>query len=163
MKRLVFISIILFGLIACTSAHKAKVVKQEVKEYAIFGEKITSMNAISQQEMLAKYKKLNIGDTIEVKFISKVNSVCQKKGCWARLVLDDNLESFVKFKDYAFFVPKDAAGSEAIVRGKAYLQEVSVRKQKHYAKEQGLSKEEIDAITEPKLHYLFMADGVLLR
>lgn len=91
------------SLIACTTAHKAKVAKQEVKGYSIFGEKITSKDAISQQEMLAKYKKLNIEDTIEVKFISKVNSVCQKKGCWARLVLDDKLESFVKFKDYAFF------------------------------------------------------------
>ena len=80
-----------------------------------------------------------------------------------KMDLADKKESFVRFKDYGFFVPVDADQSEAIISGRAYVEEISVAEQKHYAKDGGKSQEEIDKITTPKVTYAFEADGVLIQ
>lgn len=131
-------------------------------EYASFGDKILADKAISKEEMIKKYKSLKPGDTVNVKFKSKINAVCQKKGCWMSMALPGGKESFVKFKDYAFFVPLNAADQEAIVSGKAFVSETSVAQLRHYAKDGGESEEAIAKIIEPKIEYKFMADGVLI-
>lgn len=131
-------------------------------DYASFGDKILADKAISKEEMIKKYKSLKPGDTVNVKFKSKINAVCQKKGCWMSMALPGGKESFVKFKDYAFFVPLNAAEQEAIVSGKAFVSETSVAALRHYAKDGGESDEAIAKITEPKIEYKFMADGVLI-
>ena len=69
----------------------------------------------------------------------------------------------VRFKDYGFFVPLDASGKEVIVKGKAYVNKVSVADLKHYAEDAGKSEEEIAEITEPKIEYAFEANGVLIK
>lgn len=136
---------------------------KEVKvEYASFGSKILADKALSKEQMLAKYKTLKKGDTINVKFKSQIKSVCKKKGCWMKMDLADNSESFVKFKDYGFFVPLNADNSEAIVSGKAFVDEISVAELQHYAKDGGKSQAEIDKIKQPKITYAFQADGVLI-
>ena len=132
-------------------------------DYASFGKEITAQDAISQEEMLAKFNEIAVGDTATLKFASKVNSVCQAKGCWMKLALDPETETMVKFKDYDFFVPKDIAQSDAIVEGKAYKEEMTVEDQRHYAKDAGKSEEEIAAITMPKMVYNFEAEGVLIK
>lgn len=71
-------------------------------------------------------------------------------------------EAMVRFKDYGFFMPKDIAGQEIIVNGKAYVEEMSVEDQRHYAEDGGKTAEEIAAITEPKRTLAFEADGVLI-
>ena len=98
-----------------------------------------------------------------LKFASTINEVCKKKGCWMKLDLGEEHESMVRFKDYGFFVPKDADNKEVIVEGKAYITKISVDQLKHYAKDGGKSQEEIDQITEPELTYAFEAHGVLLK
>ncbi len=133
-----------------------------ISEYAPFGKKITPNEAISQEKIIETYKNLKIGDTALVKFTTTVNSVCQAKGCWMRLDLGDN-EAMVKFKDYGFFMPKNIAGKEVIVNGKAFVSQMSVEEQRHYAEDAGKSKEEIEAITSPKITYSFEADGVLVK
>lgn len=132
-------------------------------EYASFGAKIASEKALSKAEMLKKYKSMQKGDTIAVKFKSTINEVCKKKGCWMKMDLADNTESFVKFKDYGFFVPLNADNSEAIVSGRAYLDVIPVDELKHYAKDGGKSQQEIDLIKSPKVTYAFQADGVLIE
>lgn len=131
-------------------------------EYASFGDKILADKALTKDQMLAKYKTLKKGDTIAVKFKSKINSVCKKKGCWMKMDLANNSESFVRFKDYGFFVPLNADNSEAIVSGRAFVDEISVAELQHYAKDGGKSQAEIDKITQPKITYAFQADGVLI-
>jgi hypothetical protein len=69
----------------------------------------------------------------------------------------------VKFKDYGFFMPKDIAGKEVIVNGKAFIEAMSVDEQRHYAEDGGESAEAIAAITEQKKTLRFEADGVLLK
>lgn len=133
------------------------------KDYASFGAKIAATNALSKEQMLKKYQNLKKGDTIAVKFKSTINTVCKKKGCWMNMELPGEKESFVRFKDYGFFVPLNADASEAIVSGKAFIDVVSIDELKHYAKDGGKSDEEIAQITKPKITYAFQADGVLIE
>lgn len=136
--------------------------KQEKVDYASFGKEIIATDAIAASSMVAHYKTMNAGDSIPSKIVAKVNDVCQAKGCWMRLNLDNNNEVMVKFKDYGFFVPKDITGKNVIINGKAYVKEVSVSEQRHYAQDAGKSQQEIAKITEPKRTYSFEADGVLV-
>jgi|SRR5690606_23113709 hypothetical protein len=160
MKYLGFL--MLFILIFSCKEQNTEEVKM-MGDFASFGKEITADDAISQQEMLEKFNQLEVGDTAIIKFTSKVNSVCQSKGCWMKLALDPQTETMVRFKDYDFFVPKDIAESDAIVEGKAYKEEMTVKDQQHYAKDAGKSEEEIAAITSPKMVYNFEAEGVLIK
>lgn len=150
-------------MLACKNDKKAPEVASEKVSYASFGEKINTDGSISKEEMMIKFKTMKEGDTLNVKFSSKVNSVCKAKGCWMKLDLDEEKESFVKFKDYSFFVPLNSDDRNVIVNGKAYVTEVSVAEQQHFAKDAGKSDEEIALITTPKFTYSIMADGVLME
>ncbi len=124
------------------------------------GDEITEDGAMTNQELL---EAINGKDSLEVKLTAKVNSVCQAKGCWMRLDMGENKELMVKFKDYEFFVPKDATGKTATVQGWVTIDTVSVDDQRHYAEDDGKSKEEIEKITEPKAELTFVASGVLIK
>ena len=137
-------------------------VKIEKIEYASFGTEIIADDAIDASSMAAHFKTMNVGDSINSKIIAEVNEVCQTKGCWMRLNLDDENEVIVKFKDYGFFVPKDITGKKVIINGMAFVKELSVDEQRHYAEDAGKSTEEIAKITEPKKTFSFEADGVLV-
>jgi hypothetical protein len=161
MKKILTLSLLTVAFVSCeqkkeTTPEVAKV------DYAVFGDSISTEGALSNAEMMEKFKSLKEGDTLEVKFKSRINEVCQKKGCWMTLDLADDQEAFVKFKDYGFFVPKNAQDKEVIVNGKAFVSVESVDVLKHYAKDAGKSQAAIDSITEPKVTYSFMADGVLI-
>lgn len=136
---------------------------QEEVSYAFFGDTITPDNALTSAQMLEKYKSLNEGDTIPVKFIGEIQQVCQTKGCWMSVQLSEEKDAVVRFKDYGFFMPFNAAESETIVNGIAFLDVTSVEKLRERAEEEGLSEEEIAEITEPKVSYRFEADGVLIK
>lgn len=143
-------------------AVEVKAAKNITTEYASFGDKILADKALSKEDMLKKYNSLKAGDTVTAKFKTKIKDVCKKKGCWMALQLPGEKESFVKFKDYAFFVPLNASGQDAIVSGKAFVSEVSVSQLRHYAKDGGKTEDEISKITQPEVTYGFLADGVLI-
>jgi hypothetical protein len=69
----------------------------------------------------------------------------------------------VTFKDDGFLLPKNAAGKKAVIEGVAAYEEIPVNMLKHLAEDEGKSQEEIDAITEPKMEYTFVAKGVILE
>jgi len=109
--------------------------------------------------------KMSSQDTVKTQLKAKVEGVCQVKGCWMNLVpmegqADESV--FVKFKDYAFFMPLDLAGQNVIVDGIAYREVTSVDELRHYAEDEGKSPEEIAKITEPAEELKFMADGVII-
>lgn len=165
MKKTISIIVITLSLLSCQEKKQTEVIVNDAGNgvsYEAFGDSITVDNAITSAEMMEKFTTLKEGDTLDVKFRSAINSVCSKKGCWMKLQLADENEAFVKFKDYAFFVPKDANNKEAIVNGKAFVSMESVEDLKHYAKDAGKSQEAIDSIVAPKVTYSFMADGVLI-
>ena len=127
-----------------------------------FGKEITAENAIDFNQLVSS---INGSEEINTKVKAKVKAVCQVKGCWMTLISDDptdETEVFVKFKDYAFFMPLDIAGKEVVIEGKAYKEITSVDELRHYAEDEGKSKEEIEKITEPAEELKFMADGVII-
>ncbi|MEP0264928.1 DUF4920 domain-containing protein [Dokdonia sp.] len=130
--------------------------------YESYGEKITDQNLTTISSVKEQYKNLKSGDTVAVKFKAPIDAVCKSKGCWMRLDLGEEQEVFVKFKDYGFFVPLDATG-DAIVQGKAFVEETSVQEQQHLALDGGMSADDIAAITEPKRELKLMAEGVLMK
>ncbi|CAM1373409.1 DUF4920 domain-containing protein [Tenacibaculum xiamenense] len=166
MKRLLFAGLVVAGLIcSCKTTNKENSNEKNVQktEYVSFGENFSSENPLSKTELLNKYQNLKAGDTLNVQFSSSVNSVCKKKGCWMKLDLGEDKESMVRFKDYGFFVPLNSEKKEVIVKGKAFVTEISVQDLQHYAKDAGKSEEEIAKITEPKYTYAFEATGVQMQ
>ncbi len=162
MKKIILIATLSVALVSCNKKEE-KAVKSEPKmTYASFGDKITDENSITKDEMLIKYKALKVGDTINVKMTTKINEICQNKGCWMTLDLGNSEKAFVKFKDYGFFVPMNAQKRESVVEGKAFVEETPVAELKHYAEDEGKSAEEIAKITDPKTEYKFLAHGVLI-
>lgn len=131
--------------------------------YSSFGKEIKDTDALSAKRMATHFESMSIGDSIDTKMIAKVNEVCQAKGCWMKVDLENGEQVMVKFKDYGFFMPKDIAGKEVVLNGKAFVNEVPVDEQRHYAEDAGQSAEEIAKITEPKKTFSFVADGVLLK
>ncbi|MFD2541105.1 DUF4920 domain-containing protein [Lacinutrix gracilariae] len=165
MKKIICITALLSVFVACKEeAKKETVVAPEAKEisYASFGKEIKADDALSSASMTAQYEKMEVGDSINTKMKAKVDAVCQAKGCWMKLNLDNGEQVMVKFKDYGFFMPKNIAGQEVIVNGKAYVNEVPVEELRHYAADAGKTEEEIAQITAAEKTYSFEADGVLI-
>jgi len=168
MRKLVFIGAILALTLSCkenkntdAAVNTSDDTLELIAQYAEFGASVSPENVMSSVEAIEKFDAIKPGDTVALKFSSKVNEVCQSKGCWMVLDMGKD-EAMVKFKDYGFFVPKDIAGEEVIVEGVAFVAEVSVEEQRHYAEDAGKSKEEIEAITEPKRTLSFLSSGVLV-
>ena len=110
-------------------------------------------------------KSLDTNDSLKVVMKAKVSEVCQAKGCWMNLVDSEQASAeslFVKFKDYAFFVPKDIAGRNVLIEGVAFKQETSVQELRHYAEDAGKSEAEIAKIKDPVTEKKFMATGVVV-
>ncbi len=125
-----------------------------------FGEAITDEGAIPAADVLTM---LADNDSVTVKLAGTVGEVCQMKGCWMTMDLGNGESMTVKFKDYAFFVPMDCGGKEAVMEGVAKRTVVGVDELRHLAEDAGKSAEEVAAITEPEETIEFMASGVIIR
>ena len=125
-----------------------------------FGEQIDNKRALAAKKLP---KKLQNADSTNIKVKGKVTEVCQAKGCWMTIDLGNGESMLVKFKDYGFFVPKDAAGKTAIFEGVAKKEVIGVDELQHLAEDAGKTKEEIEAITEPKEELTFVAKGVIIE
>ena len=169
MKIIFALTLSVFTLISCKNKDTKNLKKEESKEvstemaYLSYGDEISTENSLSSDEMELRYQTLKIGDTVEVNFKTEINEVCKAKGCWMKLDLPGEEDVMVKFKDYGFFVPKDIDHKEVVVHGKAYVTEVSVAEQQHYAEDSGKTEEEIAAINQPKKTLSFEANGVLIK
>ncbi|AWX43466.1 hypothetical protein HME9304_00454 [Flagellimonas maritima] len=109
------------------------------------------------------FKNIAVNDSIAAQLSGTVSEVCKSKGCWMKVDLETGEQVFVKFKDYGFFVPTDSENNQVFLNGLAFLEEVSVDEQRHYAEDAGKSKEEVEKITVPKRTYRFEASGVLMK
>ncbi len=157
-KKLLFFATIISLSIACSSGGTET---SDAAKIHSFGEQITAEGAIAYSDLLAK---MTGEENVDAKVKGTVTSVCQVKGCWITITpeKEGDPELFVKFKDYGFFMPMDIAGREVIMDGYAFVETTSVEELRHYAEDEGKSKEEIEEITEPEKQYKFMASGVLL-
>lgn len=162
-KIVLLIVFLATALVTGQSVKKGIDKKSEASELLSFGEKFDNSDVISTQEMSVKYGTMAVADSTKVKFTAVVTNVCKVKGCWMKVQLEDGKETMVRFKDYGFFVPKDIIGKEVVVGGLAFVEEMSIVDQKHYAKDAGKSDSEIAKITSVKTSLGFEATGVLLK
>jgi hypothetical protein len=96
-----------------------------------------------------------------VRIEAPITGVCQTKGCWMHLG-SQQPPVMVKFKDYAFFVPKDASGRTTIVEGTMTMKQETVEQTKHYLEDAG-KKDEAAKVTEGRKLWHFMASGVAIQ
>jgi hypothetical protein len=148
-------------ILACTMVLATLAHAQQPKpaeKGVTYGTGATENGAIAVTELEKNLKD----NKFEGKVSGKVVDVCREKGCWMKLEKADGQTMMVKFKDYAFFMPKDIVGKEVVVDGEATVKEVSVKQLRHYAKDAGKPEEEIKKITAPKKELQFIAKGVLV-
>lgn len=127
--------------------------------YDQFGAGVREGATVSVADVLKDPKAY---DGKELRVSGTVREVCQTKGCWMRVGGEGKeAQVFVKFKDYGFFVPKDAAGREAVLEGVVTIREVPVEEVKHYLEDAGKA-EEAAKVTEPAKEVRVMAAGVAM-
>lgn len=100
-----------------------------------------------------------------VKVTGKVESVCAKKGCWF-VIAGDKLEDRVRitFRDYKFFMPKNAAGMSATIEGELKVSEVDVETAQHLEDERVMgSNEPAKKITAPVQEVAISAVGIVAK
>jgi hypothetical protein len=144
-------------LIAAIAVHAQE--PQSAAKGITYGAGTTADGALPVSEVDNKLKEQ---DKFNGKLKGKVVSVCKDKGCWMKIERENGEPMMVKFKDYGFFMPKDIEGKEVVLEGEATVKETSVKQLRHYAKDAGKSKEEIEKIKEPKRDAIFVAKGVLV-
>ncbi len=87
--------------------------KTEMANAQKFGGEVTLEKSVSLAEIYASPDKYN---DKEIRVEGTIKEVCQHKGCWLKLT--DGIEEItIRFKDYGFFVSKDASTSKVIVQG----------------------------------------------
>lgn len=156
MKKLIF----LMGIFGMSLLHAQNNIPEAQKgvEYGAGVPENITYNVQSPDQVIKSLKKKNEIDRVTIK--GKVTAVCPKKGCWVTLENSQNVEVFVKMKDYAFFLPQNIAGKTILLDAKVTKQETSVKELRHYAEDAGKSKEEIAKITKPKVEIRVLANGI---
>lgn len=165
MKKAAIYIITLCMLAACntgqpqsTEGTATSVPAVEAASYSSFGAQITEEGAIASTDLM---QHLAGKDSAYIKVTGEINKVCQAKGCWMTMQAGES-DMRVTFKDYGFFVPKDASGKQTVIEGVIKQQTTDVETLRHYAADAGKSEEEIAAITEPVVEYAFEAVGVMI-
>jgi hypothetical protein len=148
-----YLSFLLLLLTACAPAEPAAT-------WESFGATITAEQAIPVSDVIDQFA---MDTETPFKISGTLHEVCAEKGCWTKIQTEDGRTVRMTFKDYAFFLPTDAAGRQVVAEGVGLRKETSVEELRHYAKDAKKTDEEIAAITEPKIEYLFEAAGVLLN
>ena len=131
---------------------------QPVAGWDVFGADVPDGKAITVATLLANVDKYR-GKEVLVE--APIEAVCLKKGCW--MTFDGaGKQVRVKFKDYAFFMPKDSSGRLALVHAKFEVKEMSAEQIAHYLEDEG-KHEEAKKVTEGVTEYTLYASGVRLR
>ena len=166
MKKFILTGLVLTGLIACNQPQENEEVAAEetvevtAAEYEYFGDStMTAADAVPSTELLAY---MDGRDSIEAKVAGEVAEVCQKKGCWMSVELDNGESMHVSY-NYEFLLPMNCAGKEMVMQGTAFYDTIPVSHLKHLAEDAGKSEAEIAEITEPKPTLSFLATGVMIK
>jgi hypothetical protein len=113
--------------------------------YKTFGQEFEITNdTLTAVQMDNLFDEIEIGDTALVMFSTKIEDVCQKKGCWMEVALGEGYVARVTFLDYGFFVPLNAGGSDAVVYGKAFWKLDSAAEKRHFAEDAGEDVSDIE-------------------
>lgn len=163
------LSLLLFVLMAFTTSCQKNSLSTKKTTYELVGEaKVVEGNygnlviekgVITTADLLSKVESTG---TFEGKITGIIQEVCTKKGCWFTMALPNGSSMRVTFKDYGFFIPTNSQGFPITLEGVATLSETDVETLRHFAEDQGKSKEEVAAIVAPKKEITFEATGVII-
>lgn len=121
------------------------------------GEPLAAMEAVPLATVLANVEQY-AGKPVRIE--GQIQDVCSKKGCWM-VLQDGEATARVTFKDYGFFVPKDATGARATIVAQVTRETMTEEMAKHLASE---SKDgNPDAIHGPQETVAVVASGVDLQ
>jgi len=129
MNRTPLVAVLLFAAIAHAKPPAGKIIQR--------GAPISKREAVALDKVLAE-PDANAGKTVIVD--GRVRAVCAKKGCWMELAASEKKDApacRVRFKDYGFFVPTDAAGTSARVEGVVQVRNIPAGEVAHYESEGG--------------------------
>lgn len=124
-----------------------------------YGDLVKEKGSISTAALLTKVETKG---TFEGKVTGVIQEVCTKKGCWFTMALPNGSSMRVTFKDYGFFIPTNSQDFPITLDGVATLTETDVETLRHYAADQGKTKQEVEAITVPKKEITFVATGAVI-
>jgi hypothetical protein len=149
------LSILVFAFIALIGCQA----KKELV-FNTYGEAISTEGALA---LVSLPEQVADKDSVILTLKGTIEETCKMKGCWMKVQDENGVTTRVTFKDYGFFVPKDSvAGKEVVFSGVARRKFTDVATLRHYAEDAGKTKEEIEAITEPKEEIEFVANGVVI-
>ncbi len=124
-----------------------------------FGLQFESKEPVSADQLVEKVNaKRSFNGVVE----GKITAVCKKAGCWANIETADGNKLKVLFRNAdgsEFGIDKNSIGKKLIAHGVGYLDTTTVEMLRHYAADDGKSKEEIDKINSPEIVVGFTADG----
>ncbi len=121
-----------------------------------YGVPVTKAKPVSLQVAI---QQLQRKPTAHVVVESKVDKICEAKGCWLGLTSTAG-DIRVTFKDYAFFVPPSLIGKTVIVEGTLEKITMSLDETKHYVKDAGGDP---STVTQPRIEYRIVASGVAVK
>lgn len=153
MKKLVLIVSLL-----ATSFAIAQPPKGEAKKGESFGDTFKPDNVIEADKLESSLEGNN-KKSVNVRGV--VTQVCTAEGCWLKMKTETK-DIMVKMKDHKFLVPLAINGKTIIVNGTAMKKITTVEQLKHYAEDAGKSKEQIEAIKEPKEEVVIQATGIVV-
>lgn len=105
------------------------------KGATLYGKALSKTESIDFAGLMAQPDEYH-GKTIRVS--GHVRRACSRKGCWMELAESEKSDGpgcRVKFKDYGFFVPTDAAGASATLEGVVEVTQVKKEAVQHYESE----------------------------
>jgi hypothetical protein len=119
----------------CSHPESGPAAAPAVNGVVLRGEKLPSGKALTVAELMASAATLD-GKSALVE--GDVRRACSRKGCWMELAPKADAKGpgiRVTFKDYAFFVPTDSAGSKARVQGTVKVATLAPDLAAHYESE----------------------------
>jgi len=163
MKGFNILLVFLFGVFTGFGQQNEKVESsQQRTSEKFYGDKFIVNNLLDEQQVWQNFVTMPLSDSLNIQFKTTVKEVCKVKGCWMIVELPEGEQAMVRFKDYGFFMPVDIVDKKIVLNGLAFVEEMSVDDQRHYAGDAGESAVKINQIKTPKRTFSFEATGVLV-
>jgi hypothetical protein len=156
------------GMGTATKTETAEV-KTKAQNMVVYGgtQKLTDAQAVPASKVLANASDY---DKKYVRLVGKVSSVCEKKGCWLRVVSEqpnataDN-DIFIKFQDppEGRLIPMEAIGKKVVVEGTFKIGQMSEAQARHFKEDSGASQEELAKIVGPQKQFTIAGPVVAIE
>ena len=166
-KKLLFgYFVLIFTLLGCKKVEETRLVitYEQIGEATVvegnYGDLVEEKNILP---LVSLVDAVEASGSFTGKVSGKIKEVCTSKGCWFSMELPNGSSMRVTFKEYGFFIPTNSQGFPITIEGVATLTQTDVATLRHYAEDQGKTKEEVAAIQTPKREISFEAIGALIK